>query len=184
MNLSWNFCICQENIRSKCQLSGYLLKGFYRDQHWLLASKLPWLFYFKWSMVLVFLGRKFLFTFYRFTIAFKLGELGDHSKSLTPGRWGLEYTDCIPCREVRSASQLRLSRLWHWNASNCKTPILMLGKWGVLHCHYSLVRSILEGRIYGSNKSVWKLFVLDWNTWCHITVNCIKNSYLKVNLFT
>ena len=39
-----------------------------------------------------------------------------------------------------------------------------------------------SGPIYGSNKSVWELSILDRNTWNYITVQIIyiKNSYLKL----
>ena len=42
--------------------------------------------------------------------------------------------------------------------------------------------STCKGPIYGSNKSVWKLLVLDRNSWYNITEQIIhiKNSYLKL----
>ena len=67
--------------------------------------------------------------------------------------------------------------VWHWTASSAKAPVLPL--WEVWRYPFFAItpRSTLTRSgspclcpIYGLNRSVGKLFILDRNDWYHITV--------------
>ena len=73
-------------------------------------------------------------------------------------------------------------RVWHWSTSDGEAPVLDLGRvWSQIFITIT-PRSTLtwndntrKSSIFGSNRSVWKLFVLDNNTWNGITVQ--KSDY-------
>ena len=56
---------------------------------------------------------------------------------------------------------------WWWFSSG-----VIRGMESHLFCYYSHVHSdnTYLGSIYGSNISIWKLFILDKNTWNHVNM--------------
>ena len=70
--------------------------------------------------------------------------------------------------KARSILSITLNCIRWWSSDS-----RVLGECGVPHCHYSKIPYDLEFYcpIHGSNNSVWKLFVLDKNSWNHVTAN-------------
>ena len=82
----------------------------------------------------------------------------------SPYRWGLEYTDCIPCRRVRplkwNVLHMTLMFIWCWGSSsgdlgNGEYLFIAINIRFLLTC----TDSTCYAPVYESNKSVWKLFV-------------------------
>ena len=92
----------------------------------------------------------------------------------------LGYTDCIPCRGVRLPFQIRSPGYDTIISSDGKVPLLEIWEeWNIFSLPL-LPGSLIPGGsncqsfIYGSNRSVWKLFIFDRNNWCHVILFVLR----------
>ena len=72
-------------------------------------------------------------------------------------------------QSLKCPMSMILNHLWWWGFSSgilmsVKSLFIIITHW------FTLSASTCQGLIYEFNKSVWKLLVLDRNTWYHITV--------------
>ena len=90
-------------------------------------------------------------------------------------QWDLKCTDCILCGGKDSIPLIK-----EYSEYEMKLHLIRFHFGALGNVEYLFISSMLPlnycgstylGPIYGLNRPVWKLFVLDWNTWNHKTIS-------------